>query len=119
MLAKRGERRVTRARTTASMVGRTGEPLPEAEGLCKVVLDEGRVTERRGSVFVAAGCVVFVVDVGVDVGVGVECDVEMTGPATEAYICESWICVPGPGAYCDEGPKSWPGRAIEGSAMPW
>jgi hypothetical protein len=27
------------------------------------------------------------------------------------------MCVPGPGAYCEEGPRSWPGRAMVGSAI--
>lgn len=25
------------------------------------------------------------------------------------------MCVPGPGRYFDDGPRSWPGRAIDGS----
>lgn len=40
--------------------------------------------------------------------------VEVTGPRIEAWICESKMWVPGPGAYLDIGPRSWPGRAREG-----
>jgi hypothetical protein len=32
-------------------------------------------------------------------------------------MLDSWMWVPGPGAYFDAGPRSWPGRAIEGRAI--
>lgn len=81
-----------------------------------------RETERRGRDFDFAGVDV---DCGVEgvLGVcllaaavaggarGVE---ERTVPAIDEYMCESWMCVPGPGRYFDADPSSVPGRAIGG-----
>lgn len=115
--AVRAVRRVIRARTWASTVGRRGAPrfaLPLV-----LAVAEGRLTERRGRRFCFASRGL---GVGVDVveldegGPSVEA-LALTDPATEAYICDSWMCVPGPGRYLVAGPSRVPGRAKLGRAI--
>jgi hypothetical protein len=114
-LANRAPRRVIRASTVLSTSGRMlAPPPPLMPGMPAVVLS-GRDTERRGSCFDFV--LVFDVDVGVvEVGDGRGGD-ETTGPAIEAYIWASWMCVPGPGRYLVAGPRRVPGKAIDGSAI--
>lgn len=101
-----------RQRTMAEMVGRMvpppPEPVPSMPGSVVVV---GRVMERRGVGFAFEDVVV--VEACEERGRGDE----STGPAIEAYICCSWMCVPGPGRYLSVWPRSCPGRATAGTAI--
>jgi len=73
-------------------VGRSGMPAPELGPRIPGSVElGGRVIERRGVRLLDFEVVFAVVAEEEEEGV------DITGPAIEAYICDSWMCVPGPG----------------------
>jgi len=100
-LAWRCWRRVMRASTTDSTSGRMELALLDVVG---------RETERMGRRLGFAW-------LGWAPLAGLGGVVVVTGPLIEAWICEAWMCVPGPGMYLEAWPRTLQGRAILGISM--